>query len=84
MSKFTPVLVHFTLGALGIRFFFFFPFSFSEPSFLGLAQWYPPLAENRVRPAGMSALNVGGLRMVADGLNEFTVCWAAGWNEDGS
>lgn len=35
-----------------------------------------------MRPAGMSAVNVGGLRMVADEVNEFTVCWAAGWNED--
>lgn len=59
----------------------FFLSSF-EPSFLGLAQWFPPLAGNRVRPAGMSAVNVGGLRMVADEVNEFTVCWAAGWNED--
>lgn len=37
-----------------------------------------------MRPAGMSAVNVGGLRMVADGVNEFTVFWAAGWNEDGA
>lgn len=35
-------------------------------------------------PAGMSAVNVGGLRMGADGVNEFTVCWATGWNEDGA
>lgn len=83
MSKFTPVVLHFTLGALRIWDFFFLQF-FLEPSFLGLAQWFPPLAGNRVRPAGMSAVNVGGLRMVAGGVNEFTVCWTAGWNEDGA
>lgn len=36
---------------------------FVKPSFLGLAQWFPPLASNRVQTAGMSAVNVGGLRM---------------------
>lgn len=35
-----------------------------------------------MRPAGMSAVNVGGLRMGAGGVNEFTVCRTAGWNED--
>lgn len=71
MSKFTPVVLHFSLGTLGIG------------SFLGLAQWFPPLAGNRVRRVGMSVVNVGGLRMVADEVNDFTVCWAAGWNEEG-
>lgn len=63
---------------------FFFLVKFLDSSLPELAQWFPPLAGNRVRSAGMSAVNVGGLRMVADGVNEFTVCWSAGWNEDGA
>lgn len=72
----------FYFGSIGN--FFFLPFFGAFLSFLGLAQWFPPLAVNRLWPAGISAVNVGGLRMVADGVNEFTVCWAEGWNEDGA